>query len=114
MEQADFNPTISQEHLDVLQAKASFVAAISEAVSWNCGSIASVCYEAYQEEGYDEPMEFVVVTYRGGAIAVRNVHMNSHSAILMDIAKLADGGYYKEVEGYKKLVKDPKIHKVVG
>lgn len=111
---AGFKTTVKPEHLEELKGKADFVDAVSKAIGWNCGSVTDVHYVAYQEEGSDEPYEFILVIYRGGGYAVRNVHMNSHSAILRDIAKLTDGGYYDEVEGYEKLVKDPKIHKIVG
>lgn len=48
--------------------------------------------------------ELLVVTYRGGAIAVRNCSMNSELANLNEIATLAYGGYYSEVEDYREMV----------
>lgn len=47
--------------------------------------------------------EYIVVTFRGGAISVRNASINSMSANLAEISKLVNGGYYKEVETYKNL-----------
>lgn len=61
--------------------------------------ISEVAYEIYdmEEHGYQE---YLVVTYFGGGIAVRNCNINSHSAILRELGKLLDGGYYDEVKGY--------------
>lgn len=47
--------------------------------------------------------EYIVVTFRGGAISVRNATMNSMSANLRELSKLVNGGYYNEVETYKNL-----------
>ena len=71
-------------------------------------------YMAYQREGQNGVSEYIMVIYRGGGFTVKSVSMNSHSAILRDIAKLADGGYYEENDSYQRFVKDEKVHKIIG
>ncbi|MCK9482083.1 MAG: hypothetical protein M0R38_10045 [Bacteroidia bacterium] len=48
---------------------------------------------------------FVVVEFKGGAISVRNVTANSFVAILEELVKLLNGGYYREVEYYLEMKK---------
>lgn len=97
---------VTKEHKYWLLQKKLFVEKLSYALSGNCGQIIDLKYEAYESETDVEPQEFIIITFRGGAISVRNVHMNSHSAILREIGRMCDGGYYKEVEYYEKLQKD--------
>ena len=47
--------------------------------------------------------EYIVVTFKGGSISVRNASYNSLTTNIRELGKLLDGGYYKEVEEYKKL-----------
>ena len=60
---------------------------------------------------------FVVVEFKGGAISVRNVTANSFVAILEELVKLLNGGYYREVEYYLEMKKhhesedEPKVLK---
>lgn len=49
--------------------------------------------------GFDE---FIVVQFEGGGISVRNATGNSTIANVAELAKLLNGGYYDEVEYYKK------------
>ena len=91
---------------ECLLLKKQFVDKISRAIMFDCGQVASVRYEAWVSEKDSEPQEFVIITFYGGAISVRNVHMNSHSAILREIGRLVDGGYYEEVKYYNSLHKN--------
>lgn len=97
---------VTKEHKYWLARKKLFVDGLSKALAYDCGQVIDLRYEAYEKEDETEPLEFVIVTFRGGAISVRNVHMNSHSAILRDVGQLVDGGYYAEVEYYEKLQSD--------
>lgn len=99
---------LTDDHRLCLIYKQLFVDKLSYAISNNCGQVINIRYEAYESEDSDEPQEFIVITFKGGAISVRNVHMNSHSAILREIGRLVDGGYYDEVDYYNKLQLDPK------
>lgn len=56
------------------------------------------------EEGEHEWIEeFIVVHFRGGAISVRNVAINSDFANFQELGRLIMGGYYSEVERYREL-----------
>lgn len=63
-----------------------------------------------QEKGWT--YEYVVVTYKGGAIAVRNNNCNSTGATLQAVANLAYGGYYAEVDYYKRMSENPEWQQV--
>lgn len=104
---------ITKEHQLELINKRSFASRVSAAVAGQCGSITEVRYEAYIHKTKDWLQEWLIVTYRGGAIAVRSQDMNSHSAMLRDIGKLADGGYYDEVKAYHEMVSSPDWEKIV-
>ena len=51
----------------------------------------------------EQEHEYIVVEYVGGAITVRNANINSFVANLFELSQLLYGGYYEEVEQYKKL-----------
>lgn len=53
-----------------------------------------------KQEWYDE---FIVITYHGGAIAVRTTTGNSNTANFQEIAKMINGGYYSEVKHYREI-----------
>ena len=42
--------------------------------------------------------EYLVITYDGGAIGVRNCNGDSFTAISEELTKMLDGGYYNEVQ----------------
>ena len=56
----------------------------------------------HKKHEWDE--EHLVVTYQGGAQAVRNCTGTSCVGILAEIAKLMNGGYYDEVEHFIHLM----------
>lgn len=88
--------------LDELSAKKTFVLALSEALHRQYKSIDSIDYDVFIDKD-GNLNEFLVMTYRGGAIAVRNCYGDSKNAILHEIANLSDGGYYDEVKDYREL-----------
>jgi len=51
----------------------------------------------------NQEYEYIVVEYVNGVITVRNAAFNSFIANLSELSQLLYGGYYKEVEQYKKL-----------
>jgi len=65
-------------------------------------SIIDVQLKIFVHKKNDWHQEYVVVTYKGGAIAVRNNNANSVGATYNNIGQLIYGGYYDEVESYKK------------
>lgn len=46
---------------------------------------------------------FIVVTFTGGNIGVRNARMNSLAINIQELGKMLRGNCYSEVEDYKKL-----------
>lgn len=113
-ETKEFKSSVTPEHLECLIMKKDFIERVSYAVSGRCGSIMNVAYEAFENEtGAIE--EILKVTYLGGAIAIRCQNMNSHSAMLRDLGRLADGGYYEEVKFYKEELMNPTSgwHKII-
>ena len=108
----------NEEKLECYRAKQSFVSHIDfafttykyDGYSESIGGCESVRYEAYQVTDAPFPYvrEYVIMTYRGGAIAPKTVTANSLSAIMNDIAGLMYGGYYSEVEEYREFVKRAK------
>ena len=89
------------EYIDIIKSKVEFVSTISKAFENSSKTtITKLTYEVYiSGDGY--PQEYLVATYRGGAIAVRSCNYDSLDAIVDEIAKLSHGGYYEEIENYK-------------
>lgn len=65
------------------------------------GTVSGVRYEVYDmgEYGYQE---YLIVEYYGGAIAVRSCNMNSNAAVIRELGRLLNGGYYDEIEDYEE------------
>lgn len=70
-------------------------------------NVERVDYEVYSKlspDGHDTwYTEFAVVTFVGGGKSVRVISGNSNNANFREIAKLIDGGYYDELEFYKRV-----------
>lgn len=65
-------------------------------------SVEDINYDVFTSKwGYRE--EYLVITYKGGAIAARNCAGDSCAAVFEEIAKLIYGGYYDEVRTYQEL-----------
>jgi len=75
---------------------------MGRAISKALPGIRSIELDIFKTED-EEIHEYIVVTFRGGAISVRNANINSMSANLYETAKLVNGGYYNEVETYQNL-----------
>ena len=56
------------------------------------------------KEGHRLTEEYVVVTYKGGSIAVANNCMNSVTATYRNIGLLLNGGYYDQVKTYNDYI----------
>ena len=106
---------MEQKSILVFLEKKDFVNRVSHAVAGQPGiPITEIRYEVW--ECPKEPCwydEVIVVTYKGGAIAVRTVVSDSNSAILEEIGKLAHGGYYCEVKRYREMVESGDYKKVI-
>lgn len=70
-------------------------------------NVERVDYEVYSKlspDGHDTwYTEFVVVTFVGSGKSVRVISGNSNNANFREIGKLIDGGYYDELEFYKRV-----------
>lgn len=85
--------------LNCLKDKKQFVEDLGKVISKHLFGIEKLDYDVFEINGYI--YEYLVVTYRGGAIATRNCRGNSLSAVFEEISKLLDGGYYEEVNDYR-------------
>lgn len=96
--------------------KCNFVADLSNIICHYIPSIDKIEYEVWTKPVPLEALnnildtevkidyrEYIVVHYNGGAIAPRNVNINSLQANFREIGLLLDGGYYTEVDAYKAL-----------
>jgi hypothetical protein len=79
---------------------------LSRAMSKNIHNVSNVEFKAFYNKGHGWIEERIIMTYRGGAIAVRNVNINSLICDYEEAMKLARGGYYDEVEGYRKMLEN--------
>ena len=75
---------------------------MGRAISKALPNISSIELDIFKTEN-EETYEYIVVTFKGGAISVRNANINSMTANLYETAKLVYGGYYNEVETYQNL-----------
>lgn len=99
----NFNTKLSNEEVLTLLRKKNFVDGLSYALANKCGSIIELSYEVYEKNNTDQPVvqEYLIVTYFGGTKTYRSLNCDSHSAILSEVAKLANGGYYQEIKDYE-------------
>ena len=86
-----------------LQNKIDFMEGVNEALKrLDHSHIINVKMDIFNTlEGNLE--EYLVITFKGGAISVRNCYGNSSLANLEEFTKMMFGGYYSEVEEYKRL-----------
>ena len=75
---------------------------MGRAISKALPNIRSIELDIFKTED-GETHEYIVVTFKGGAISVRNATINSMTANLYETAKLVYGGYYNEVVTYQNL-----------
>ena len=101
-----------EEKIKMYKEKKAFVDAINTAfqVEPRKHSVQSIAYEVFSKEVNNEFVtnhlyfqEYLVVTFDGGGVSVRNANGNSYTANFREIGKLIDGGYYDEVPVYKDM-----------
>ena len=99
----------TEQRIEMYKSKKLFIDHISKAFEdeYLISNVAKVEYEVYSKNspnGHDVwYTEFVVVTFVGGAKSVRNISGNSNNATFREIGRLIDGGYYDELEFYKRV-----------
>lgn len=97
-----------EERMHMYHGKKLFIDHISKVFEdkYLQSNVARVDYEVYSKVVDPETTyytEFVVVTFTGGGKSVRVISGNSNNANFREIGKLIDGGYYDELEFYKRV-----------
>ena len=96
------------QRMHMYRGKKRFIDQISKVFEYEylMSNVERVDYEVYSKlspDGHDTwYTEFVVVTFVGGSKSVRVISGNSNNANFREIGKLIDGGYYDELEFYKR------------
>lgn len=98
------------EKINMYRGKKTFIEDISKAFesrTYNTG-IESISYEVYRkmDDNHDYFVEYLVVTFDGGAKSVRCANGNSNIANYREIGNLIDGGYYTEIRAYEALTEE--------
>lgn len=97
-----------EERMHMYRGKKLFIDHISKVFEdeYLQSNVARVDYEVYSKVIDPETTyytEFVVVAFTGGSKSVRVISGNSNNANFREIGKLIDGGYYDELEFYKRV-----------
>ena len=70
--------------------------------------IASVYIDTIEVKKYKNKKgteyEFILLTWKNGAISTANNDMNSLSATARNVARMLDGGVYENLEFYKRIM----------
>lgn len=95
-----------------IESKINFVKQIEAALLPVQHNLESISYDVFCNTEHNRCKEYLVITYRGGARTVRNCTGNSCAAILTEIARYLNDGYYAEVEFYDTLTPENGWHKI--
>lgn len=90
-----------------IKKKVKFVEGMSNSITPFITGITKVEYVVFKHNEHGHYQEFVVITYNGGARTVRNCNGNSYSAILDEINRYINSGYYSELEFFHDFEIDP-------
>lgn len=93
---------ISLDAFEEYKEKAEFVQKIGAVCAESIKHLTSAKLDVFIDS-QGALWEFLVVTYRGGAIAVRDCTVNSNIANLQELCRMSAGGYYDEVKFYTDL-----------
>lgn len=86
----------------ILDEKVAFMEEINKAIKKDRNSIENVKLDVFEHPVYGT-QEYLVITFKGGALSVRDCVANSNLANLEEFTKMCFGGYYSEVRHYKQL-----------
>lgn len=97
-----------EERMHMYRGKKLFIDHISKVFEdeYLQSNVAKVEYEVYRKVVDPETTyytEFAVVTFVGGGKSVRIISGNSNNTNFQEIGKLINGGYYDELEFYKRV-----------
>lgn len=87
-----------------LKRKQEFVNSLSKPVSDYIAQVAGLSYEVFVQPEKGWTQEYLIMHFVGGGYVARTCNCDSKAAILREIARYIDGGYYDEVEDYKHYV----------
>ena len=105
---------MEERRLNELRDKVDFVEDLSAVIAKHFGNVEFLTYEVYEKISNPEYLtEVLVYHFTGGAILVRDCSGNSNSAILEEVANYIYGGYYDEVETYRKRLLNPELFRRV-
>lgn len=94
---------MTKEKIDkIYENKIKFMEKINEAIHEDLNSIENVKLDVFEHPEYGT-LEYLVITFKGGAISVRNCRGNSNLANLEQFTQMCFGGYYSEVRRYEEL-----------
>ena len=80
------------------------LSSVYKKIAWS--DIADIDLKKYKtKQGYE--VEFVLLTWKNGAISTANNALNSLSATARNVAKMLDGGVYENLETYKEIMESP-------
>lgn len=84
--------------------KHAFVESLGDCLCKANKSLEGCSYELFAKDAPNGLafQEYLVLRFKGGAISCRNANINSNMANLREISNLVDGGYYEEVENYRR------------
>lgn len=100
-----------------MEKKVNFVKELSEAIIKVQENVTGIEYRIYQniEPGHEDwAEEYLIINYRGGARTVRNCYGNSCYAILEEISKYLEHGYYNEEKDLTNIERDPAHWKLIS
>ena len=86
------------------------LAEVYKKINWS--DISDIELKKYNKAGHTE--EFIVLTWKNGAISTANNNMNSLSATARNVAKMLDGGIYENLDFYKEIMASPEWTEVAG
>ena len=95
------------EKIKMFKSKKAFINDINKAFENRTSKtgVVKVDYEVYRKGETEDALfiEYLVVTFAGGAKSVRLANGNSSLANFTELGKLVMGGYYTEVRDYENL-----------
>ena len=74
---------------------------IANVIAGNVQGIERIFLDEFEFEGID--YSYLVVSFKSGALSVRNCKYNSLTDNIREVAAMLNGVYYREVESYAKL-----------
>jgi len=95
-----------------IRRKILFVTELSDAITKVQPNVIDVNYQVYKNSTNRNTIEVLVVNYAGGARSIRNCTGNSCSAVLMELSRLLDYGYYDEERWFRLIETDPNYLRV--